>query len=60
MRLPPTQNDSQPDEMYLSTVEEESGGESMLMGGSAGAEDETDVSRDKWYLGASSQCHYQK
>ena len=44
--VPPTQNDSQPDEMYLSTVEEESGDESMLMGGSTGAEDEMDVSRD--------------
>ena len=44
--MSPTQNDSQPDEMYLSTVEEESGDESMLMGGSTGAEDEIDVSRD--------------
>ena len=44
--VPPTQSDSQPDEMYLSTVEEESGDESMLMGGSTGAEDEMDVSRD--------------
>ena len=33
-------------EMYLSTVEEESGDESMLMGGSTGAEDEMDVGRD--------------
>ena len=45
--VPPTQSDSQPEEMYLSTVEEESGDESMLMGGSTGAEDEMDVSRDK-------------
>ena len=44
--VPPTQCDSQPDEMYLSTVEEESGDESMLMGGSTGAEDEMDVGRD--------------
>ena len=44
--IPPTQYDSQPDEMYLSTVEEESGDESMLMGGSTGAEDEMDVGRD--------------
>ena len=42
----PTQSDSQPDEMYLSTVEEESGDESMLMGGSTGAEDDLDVGRD--------------
>ena len=40
--IPPTQSDSQPDEMYLSTVEEESGDESMLMGGSTGAEDGRD------------------
>ena len=32
--------------MYLSTVEEESGDESMLMGTSTGAEDEMDVGRD--------------
>ena len=44
--VPPTQSDSQPDEMYLSTVEEESGDESMLMGGSTGAEDEMDLGRD--------------
>ena len=44
--IPPTQYDSQPDEMYLSTVEEVSGDESMLMGGSTGAEDEMDVGRD--------------
>ena len=44
--IPPTQSDSQPDEMYLSTVEEESGDESMLMGGSTGAEDDLDVGRD--------------
>ena len=44
--VPPTQYDSQPDEMYLSTVEEESGDESMLMGGSTGAEDEMDVGRN--------------
>ena len=44
--IPPPQYDSQPDEMYLSTVEEESGDESMLMGGSTGAEDEKDVGRD--------------
>ena len=44
--IPPTQSGSQPDELYLSTVEEESGDESVLMGGSTGAEDEMDVSRD--------------
>ena len=54
--VPPTQSDSQPgddmvgqtatEEMYLSTVEEESGDESMLMGASTGAEDEMDVGRD--------------
>ena len=44
--VPPTQSDSQPDEMYLSTVEEESGDESMLMGTSTGAEDDLDVGRD--------------
>ena len=44
--VPPTQYDSQPDEMYLSTVEEESGDESVLMGGSTGAEDEMDLGRD--------------
>ena len=38
--IPPTRSDSQPDEMYLSTVEEESGDESMLMGTSTGAEDD--------------------
>ena len=43
--IPPTQYDSQPDEVYLSTVEEESGDESMLMGTSTGAEDDLDVSR---------------
>ena len=32
--------------MYLRTVEEESGDESMLMGTSTGAEDDLDVSRD--------------
>ena len=44
--IPPTQSDSQPEEMYLSTVEEESGDESMLMGTSTGAEDDLDVVRD--------------
>ena len=54
--IPPTQCDSQQgndmvsqtasEEMYLSTVKEESGDESMLMGTSAGAEDDLDVSRD--------------
>ena len=34
------------EEMYLSTMEEESGDESMLMGTSTGAEDDLDVSRD--------------
>ena len=53
---PPTQSDSQQgddmvgqaasEEMYLSTVEDESGNESMLMGTSAGAEDDLDVGRD--------------
>ena len=52
--IPPTQCDSQQgddmvgqtasEEMYLSTVEEESGDESM--GTSTGAEDDLDVSRD--------------
>ena len=52
----PTQSDSQQgddmvgqaasEEMYLSTVEEESGDESMLMGTSTGAEDDLDVGRD--------------
>ena len=54
--IPPTQCDSQQEndmisqtaseEMYLSTVEEESRDESMLMGTSTGAEDDLDVSRD--------------
>ena len=54
--IPPTQCDSQQgtdmisqtasEEMYLSTVEEESGDETMLMGTSTGAEDDLDVSRD--------------
>ena len=54
--IPPTQCDSQQgddmvsqnatDEMYLRTVEEESGDESMLMGSSTGAEDDLDVSRN--------------
>ena len=44
--VPPTQSDSQPEEMYLSTVEEESRDESMLMGTSTGAEDDLDVGRD--------------
>ena len=44
--VPPTQCDSQPEELYLSTVEEESGDESMLMGTSTGAEDDLDVGRD--------------
>ena len=44
--IPPTQSDSQPDDMYLSTVEEENGDESMLMGASTGAEDDLDVGRD--------------
>ena len=34
------------EEMYLSTVEEERGDESVLMGTSTGAEDDFDVSRD--------------
>ena len=34
------------EEMYLSTVEEESGDESMLMGTSTGAEDDLDMGRD--------------
>ena len=52
--IPPTQSDSQQgddmvgqtasEEMYLSTVEEESGVESMLMGTSTGAEDDLDGS----------------
>ena len=54
--IPPTQSDSQQgddmvgqaasEEMYLSTMEEESGDESMLMGTSTGAEDDLDVGRD--------------
>ena len=54
--IPPTRCDSQKvndmisqtssEEMYLSTVEEESGNESMLVGTSTGAEDDLDVSRD--------------
>ena len=44
--IPPTQSDSQPEEMYLSTDEEESGDESMLMDTSTGAEDDLDVCRD--------------
>ena len=38
------------EEMYLSTVDEESGDESMLLGTSTGAEDDLDVSsgRDIW------------
>ena len=54
--IPPTQSDSQQgddmvgqtasEEMHLSTVEEESEDESMLMGTSTGAEDDLDVSRD--------------
>ena len=54
--IPPTQSDSQQgddmvgqtasEEMYLSTVEEEIGDESMLMGTSTGAEDVLDVCRD--------------
>ena len=54
--IPPTQCDSQQgddmasqnatEEMYLSTVEEESGDDSMLMGTSTGAEDELDARRD--------------
>ena len=32
--------------MYLSTLEEESGDESLLMGTSTGAEDDLDVGRD--------------
>ena len=54
--IPPTQSDSQQgddmvgqtasEEMYLSTVEEESGDESMLMGSSTGAEDDLDLGRD--------------
>ena len=53
--IPPTQCDSQQgnditsqtasEEMYLSSVEEESGDESMLVG-TSGAEDDLDVSRD--------------
>ena len=34
------------EEMHLSTVEEESGDESMLLGTSTGAEDDLDVSQD--------------
>ena len=54
--IPPTQSDSQQgddivglaasEELYLSTAEEESGNESMLMGTSTGAEDDLDVGRD--------------
>ena len=54
--IPPTQSDSQQgneiisqfasEEMYLSSVEEENGDESMLTGTSTGAEDDLDVSRD--------------
>ena len=54
--IPPTQSGSQQgddtvgqtasEEMYLSTVEEESGDESMLRGTSTGAEDDLDVGRD--------------
>ena len=53
--IPPSQCDSQQgtdmisqtafEEMYLGTVEEESGDESMLVG-TSGAEDDLDVSRD--------------
>ena len=34
------------EEMYFSTVKEESGDESMLLGTSTGAEDDLDVSQD--------------
>ena len=44
--IPPTQSDSQQEEMYVSTAEEESGDESMLMGTSTFAEDDLDVGRD--------------
>ena len=54
--IPPTQCDSQQgndmicqtasEEMYLGTLEEESGDEPMLLGTSTGAEDDLDVSRD--------------
>ena len=54
--IPPTQCDSQQgndmtgqpasEEMYLSTVEEESGDESMFLGTSTGAEDDLDVSQE--------------
>ena len=60
--IPPTQCDSQQgsdmisqtcsEEKYLTTVEEESGDESILMGTSTDAEDDSDVSRDNgiWEL----------
>ena len=48
------------EEMYLSIVKEESGGESMLLGTSTGAEDDLDVSNGSGILGASSQCNLQK
>ena len=44
--IPPTQSDSQQEEMYLCIVEEECGDESMLMGTCTGAEDDLDVGRD--------------
>ena len=59
--IPPTQCDSQQrkdmtgraasEEMYLNTVEEESGDESMLLGTSAGAEDDLDVSQENGTFG---------
>ena len=42
----PPKSDSQQEEMYLSTVIEESGDESMLMGTSTGAEYDLDVGRE--------------
>ena len=54
--IPPAQCDSQQEndmsgqtaseEMYLSTVEEESGDESIFLGTSTGAEDDLDVSQE--------------
>ena len=48
------------EEMYLSTVDEEGGDESMLSGTSTGAEDDLDVSNGTWFLGAPSQRNLQK
>ena len=44
--IPPTHRDSQQEEIYFSTVDEESGDKSLLMGTSTGAEDDLDVGRD--------------